>query len=136
MAYITEVIDNGTGLHRVGQGVITGRELIDAAKAAWESRSDLAPITHALIDFTNIDRFECSAKEIVTVANLMAKIGETVKGAYVAIAAADDVAFGMCRMFGSLVDRNGWIIMTFRTIDEAKAWLDYQLGLVVPAGKI
>jgi hypothetical protein len=128
MPYRTALINGGTGVLRTGSGVVTGQEIIDEARAILSLVTDPARITHGLVDFTAIDGFEASADEMAQVAQVNRKNSQTVKNVLVAIAAPKDIAFGMSRMYGSLIEGSGWEVQTFRTLEQAKAWLSSRLG--------
>jgi hypothetical protein len=116
MTYTTELIASGTGILRTGSGVVTGQEILDAARTALTGVTDPLRFTHGLVDFTNIEGFEVSAAEMAMVAQVNRKNPGSMSNIIVAIAAPEDVAFGMSRMYGSLIDGSGWDVRTFRTI--------------------
>lgn len=127
MPYRSELIDDGTGLLRIGTGVVKGQEIIEAA-ACLTSAFDPGRITHGLVDFTQVTSFEVTTQEIQTITALNMKNGEVTDAVIVAIAAPDDIAFGMSRMYGSLIAQRGWIVHTYRTMAEARAWLESELA--------
>ena len=61
------------------------------------------------------------------VVELNLKNSEAMGILHIAIVAPTDVAFGMSRMYGSMVESCGWTVTTFRTLNEARAWLVAQL---------
>ncbi len=123
MPYHSELIDDGTGVLRVGMGVLTGQELIDAARAVPSAIPGLKNITHSLVDFTSVEVFDVSTDSIHELSKLMGKNGEMMGPMRVAIAAPTPLSFGMSRMYAALASKPGWEVQTFRTLEEAKGWL-------------
>lgn len=123
MPYRSELIEDGTCVLRVGTGVVTGEEIINAAKALPEFAIDLSKITHGLVDLMGVTSFDVSTEEIKKISELNLKNGQHTGPVRVAVAASSHIAFGMARMYASLVSTQNWTVATFRTMEEARAWL-------------
>jgi len=123
MPYHSELIEDGTCVLRVGTGVLTGKEILATARALPEVVVDMSKITHGLVDLTGVTRLDVSTEEVRRISELNLKISELTGPGRIAIAASSDLAFGMSRMYGALVSTKNWTVATFRTMEEARAWL-------------
>lgn len=123
MPYLTEFIDGGKGVVRIGMGVVTGQEILKAVMAWDTDNPPLEWITHALIDLTEVSAMDISAEEIRRIAEVDKASSKKMGRVHVAIAASQDIAFGMSRMYSGLTVSTGWIVNILRTRPEATAWL-------------
>ncbi len=121
--YHSELIEDGTCVLRVGTGVLTGAEILATARALPEVVVDLSKVTHGLVDLTGVTRLDVSTEEIKKISELNLKISQLTGPGRIAIAASSDLAFGMSRMYASMVSTRNWTLATFRTMDEARVWL-------------
>lgn len=123
MPYLTEFIDGGRGVVRSGQGIVTGREILEAVRGWDKSRYPLEGITHALIDLSEVSAMELTGDEIRQIAEIDKANSREMRQVYVAIAASRDIAFGMSRMYQGLTVSTGWKVNIVRKRAEAIAWL-------------
>lgn len=128
MPYLTETFDGGTGLRRVGEGVLTGREIIETIRALPEAVPTLDRITHALVDLTGVTRLEVSNAELDTIASIDRAYAARFRIMRVAIAAPSDLAFGIARMYEAALSRVGWEVQVFRELQAAEAWMKESPG--------
>ncbi len=122
MSFTTRFIDKSTGLLRTGEGVVTGREVLEAS-AYVRSLPMITAVTHVLIDFTRATAFESSSDEIKAIAASATTSSQLVPKLYMAIAASRDADYGLSRMYQVYMNVPGWIVQVFRTRDEARTWL-------------
>ncbi|NWJ42369.1 MAG: hypothetical protein HXX12_15520 [Geothrix sp.] len=123
MPYLTELIHEGTGLLRLGRGVLTGQEILDVIAAFPEGISTPERITHCLVDLTGVTRLEVSNRELEAI---VATDSLKLKGTNLtraAIAAPEDLTYGVSNMYRGHASHSGIEIRVFRTLAEAKAWL-------------
>lgn len=123
MPYETRLINGGTGIYRVGSGVVTGREMIEAARALKVS-AEAKRITHSFIDVTEATEFDVSANNILELAKLANAFAAVVPVMIIALISPSDLGFGMFRTFESMADLPGWKIIVFRTREDGWAWLE------------
>ena len=123
MPYDTEFIDEGSGILHVGQGVLTGREIIEAMKGLATDPQSLESITHGLIDLTEVAEFRVSMDELQIILDIDRQSSKVIRRARVAIAASEDLLFGTSRMYAGMMHTPGWTIEVFRMMDQARAWL-------------
>lgn len=134
MAYNTEFIDEGSGILHVGQGVLTGREIIEALKTLAADPQNFESITHGLIDLTEVAELHVSMDEVKIITEIDRGSSNIIRRARVAIAAPEDLMFGTSRMYAGMMHTPGWTIEVFRTMDQARAWLYSHRPLEVKHG--
>jgi hypothetical protein len=127
MPYLTELINNGTGILHVGSGVLLGQEVIDVVTNLSGKIPQPERITHGLVDLTEVTDFRVSTNELRVITQIDRQHAENMKEIFVAIAAPEDIEYGVSRMYASILSNPGWTIQIFRTKHQALAWLDLQL---------
>jgi hypothetical protein len=133
MPYLTEFIDEGTGILHVGSGVLKGQEIIKVVMAMAGKVPHPERVTHGLIDLTEVTDFQVSTEELKVITGVDRTQAETMKRIYVAIVAPKDVAYGMSRMYEGLMLTPGWTIEIFRTMNQARTWLSTRLSAENPS---
>lgn len=128
MAFSIEFVDDGRGVMQIGNGIVTGQELIDTAKFILEKMQQGTPVSYDLIDLSNIERFSASCDDIRGIARINTDMAKLVGKIEVAVVAPSDVAYGMARMWQVYVQSTGWDTYVFRNQTEAQAWLATQHG--------
>lgn len=128
MAYVTRYFDDGTGLLRIGSGIVTAEEIVAESRKLQADPERARKITHALVDFTEVTELRISLEEARQVAETSKQLARVAPGCVVSVAAPSDHVFGVARQWESLVDEEaGWVTRVFRTRPEAEAWLRAQL---------
>ena len=123
MPYQAQMIDEGTGFHNLGTGVLKGQEIIEVLRSLEPIWPFMGSITHGFIDLMGVTEFQVSTEEMKIIAELDQQSSQFVGQAYLAIAAPEDLMFGMSRMYGALNTSPGWTIKVFRTLEEARSWV-------------
>lgn len=130
MPYTTRIIDGGTGIHRKGIGMVKGEEILAANNEIQSLGLDLSKLTHVLVDFEEATGLKVSTEETKLIAE---RVKDSVdagiwKPQLIAIAAPSDLIFGMSRMFSIFAENGALKINTFRTMQEARTWIDEELA--------
>jgi len=129
MPYATEFFDDGTGLLRVGTGIVTFDEIIAGARDLHLDEARARKLTHALVDFTGVTELRVSTDEARRIAEASKTTARLAPGGVVAVVAPKDHVFGMARMWETLVDEEaGWLTRVFRERAEAEAWIRARLA--------
>lgn len=123
MPYRFELIHGDTGLCRIGEGVLTGHEIIQAIRALPVEIAEPDRITHALVDLTAVTRIAVTNAEPDSIARIEQAHGERFGIQRVAIVVNLDLAFGLARMYEAGMSRTGWEIRVLRDLPAAEAWL-------------
>ena len=101
-----------------GSGVLTDEDCF-AHVRALSTDPDFKPSMHQLADLTHVTEVRLTAGGIQRLAERV-PFGEGSRRAFVV---ADDVAFGMARMYQILTSDHAHDLTVFRDLDEARAWL-------------
>ena len=130
MPYTAKIIHDGTGVHLVGEGCLTGSEMIERGKMVSEMVPDLSKISHFVIDYSTVTDFDVSVVEMQTIAangwRVVDKIGHKM---YSAVVAPKPLEYGMVRMYSSLNNHPHLVIQIFKSITEAENWILKMLSL-------
>lgn len=102
-----------------------GNDIINSNRKSFSSVKKMKNYKYGLIDYSNIPQFNVSNSEIEIIASHDKKTSEYISGGGVAIAAKEDLGFGLNRMWEIIVENAGlqWETMVFRAIEDAKAWV-------------
>jgi hypothetical protein len=99
MAYFTEYTADGLGVLHRGEGIVTGAQ---------------------------VSELQVSAAEVQAIADENRVTAAHTPDAVVAVIAPLDHAFGVSRMWETLMDATNWTTRIFRGSAEARAWLREQ----------
>ena len=118
-------LDNGLGFIFIGEGLITGEDIIDSNKIIFSSIERMKKIKYGLIDYSDITQFNVSSSEIGTIASQDKKASKYIPDGVLAVTAKKDLVFGLTRMWEMIVENYGipWETMVFRSRPDAEAWI-------------
>ncbi|MDJ0919161.1 MAG: hypothetical protein QNJ05_15490 [Woeseiaceae bacterium] len=111
----------GSVLAFTGRGVVTGSEILEMLEGVYAT--DFAA-SDQLWDFTGADRVDVATDEIRRMEALDREVVSRDVSFRVAVAASQDLAFGLSRMWATFVDDIQIETHVARTIKEAREWLD------------
>ena len=118
-------LDDGLGVLFIGEGIVTGKDIISSNNQIFSSEEKMKKNKYALIDYSKITQFEVSTSEVEIIASQDRKASEYIPDGVVAVVAKKDLVFGINRMWEIIVENTGlqWEIMVFRDRDDAEAWI-------------
>lgn len=118
-------LDNGLGLLFLGEGIVTGDDIIDSNNEIFSSREKMKNFKYGLIDYSNITQFNVSNSEIETITSQNKNASEIIPDGILAVAAKKDLDFGINRMWQIIIENAGiqWETMVFRDRANAEAWI-------------
>ena len=70
MAFVSSLFDDGRGLLRVGTGVVTGAEIVNAVKAMIEEPERYGSRVYTVIDFSGADGFSVTDADVEALADI------------------------------------------------------------------
>ncbi len=133
-------LDDGIGVSWLGRGIVTGQDLIDASEETFAPEERLKQVRYALVDLTQIEGVSISPADIRKKATLDGRASSVAPNAVVALVAAEDLMFGLARIWDAYVDGLSWETMVFRSVAEAESWIQERVGRVsaddLPTGSI
>ena len=118
-------LDNGRGVLYLGEGIVTGDDIINANKEVFSSKEKMAKNRYGLIDYSNISHLNVSTSEIEIIVSQDKEASTFIPDAVVAITAKKDLEFGLTRMWEIIANNAGlqWETMVFRDNEKAEIWL-------------
>ena len=135
---INETVD-GAGLIYVGEGTVTGQELLEAIQRIRCMAEKPKRWMFCLHDFTRTEALNCSAEDIRTIAsqdkNLLASILPA--GFVVAVVTSKDHHYGLARMWQVYAEETKWDTGIFKSRASADQWVREKVqstfGVEVPS---
>ena len=106
----------------VGTGPVTDEDLAEY-KGKLTADPDLAYVTREISDFRAAN-IAVSPKRIPEVARLHEEVFAGGQATRCAVLVASDLLYGLVRMYAQCIGRGDHEVAPFRTVEEARAWLD------------
>jgi len=129
MAITIEETLDGRGLTYIGEGALTGQELLDAIDRVRSFGEKPHHWLFCLHDFTAMETLACSSDDIRAVAqkdkNLLALIFPA--GSVIAVVTPKDHHYGLARMWQVYAEETKWETGVFRSRIEAEQWIREQV---------
>ena len=116
-------LDNGMGVLWLGQGAISGQDLLEASKVTFESIEKLKLFRYALVDFESIDKNSIQTGSIKSKALMDTDAATINPDIAIALIAKDELMFGLSRMWENYVYGIGWKTHVFKSRIEAEEWI-------------
>lgn len=112
-------------LHTRFWGVVTDDDIVRQARAVAEDVR-VKPGTKELVDLSGVEGVEASSQSLRSIVYYDLRGSEKFHGHKTAIYAPEDLPFGMSRIYEALSDVSEAPsrIRVFRTIEEARGWLE------------
>jgi hypothetical protein len=105
-------------------GAVKGDDVVDLARSLL-AHPDWHSAVNVLVDYRESDFTELSKIEMEQVAKSIVEIANEFDGARAALVVSREVDFGIVRMWEmSTGDEIPFAFRVFRSIDEARAWID------------
>lgn len=123
MPFVNTFTADGTGLHQVGTGLVTGAEILTAAATIAQATDRAKKLRFAFVDVSGATEFRVTPDDVRLISRQGATIALLAPNAVVVIVAPIDDAYGMSRMWQTLVEGTGWQTAVFRQHDQAVTWL-------------
>jgi hypothetical protein len=118
-------LDAGLGVVFIGEGIVTGEEIIRANRTVLSFGKKIRASKYCIIDYSNATKYDVSTSEIEVIATQDKEISEYVPEYLVAIVAKKNLEFGVSRMWETVVEAKGlkWETMVFKDRDDAEEWI-------------
>jgi hypothetical protein len=129
MPYESYYVDSGKGLHKIGSGIVTAREISVSAAEVAADVERARKLKYALIDFSQTTELQVTPEIIRQVIEVNRKTAQVTPGAFVAVIAPDPLAYGISRLWQTFTEDLGWNAHVFRGRPAAIMWLRQKLGL-------
>ena len=118
-------LDNGLGVLFMGEGIVTGDDVINSNREIFSSEDKFKNYKYGFIDYSNITHLNVSNSELGIIVSQDKKAFQFLPDGVIAIAAKQDLEFGINRMWEIIVENSGiqWETMVFRDKEKAKIWI-------------
>lgn len=118
-------LDDGLGGLYIGEGIVTGEDIISSNRQVFSSEEKMMKIKYGLIDYSNITKFEVSNSEAEIIASQDKEASKYIPDVIIAVIAKKDLVFGVNRMWEIITENTGlqWETMVFRDREGAEAWI-------------
>jgi len=119
----TTIIESENLTFHSASGALTFYEIMYEVKSFYDSDR---PTKNVLWDLTEVTNIEITNEQVVEIANYRKRFSGQRSAGKTAIVAANDLYFGLARMFEMHSDLNlaPFDVMVFRNRDEADSWLE------------
>ena len=131
LLWVTIEVDlttDGFGVIYKSSDVLTGQDLLEADARLPEEIERNPEIRYLLVDHSAIPQAQVDSRSLQVLAQRAAGALEMVEHGIVAIAAPNDVLFGLSRMWQMQAEQPGLVAFVARTRAEAIAWLEQELA--------
>lgn len=109
-------------------GAVTIEDFLEANARFLDTPDEILNWRYTLIDLVAVESMKINYADVSkVVAQNKTIAGKAVSGVLLAVASPKDLAFGLARMWEALVERVGWETMTFRSVEEAKTWIQRRM---------
>ena len=133
MSFTTQFTPDGLGVIQVGEGVVTGAEMIAHTMEISRTAERMKAIRYGFVDLARTTRLDVTPAQVRAIAEEGAKVAALVSsGVTVAVAASSDHVYGVARMWEFHSDGNGLETWVFRDRAAALAWLRERCPGAVP----
>lgn len=123
MPFVNTFTSDGAGIHQVGTGVVTGAEILAATAAVANAPDKARTLRYSLVDLSDASVFRATPDDIRLISRQGATIALLAPDAAVAVVAPKDDAYGLARMWQTMVEMTGWQTAVFRERVLAMTWL-------------
>ena len=116
--------DGGLGNIIEGRGFVRDQEIIDFFKGhLTQDKEKFIKYRYSLADYTAATKTDVSNESVNFIAELCVEASKVNPDPIVAVAANNDLFYGLARMYEALIYRTEWETMVFRSRKEAVEWI-------------
>ena len=118
-------LDSGLGVVFIGEGIVTGQEIIRANKNLLSFKENIKISKYCIIDYSETSEYNVSTSEIQIIAAQDKEISKYLPDYIVAIVAKRDLEFGVSRMWQTIAQINDlkWDTKVFKDRNNAEKWI-------------
>lgn len=116
-------LDDKIGLLRVGEGILTANEVIEANNEALSKEILHKNLLYIFVDLTNNTHLEASSDDIERIARSDSKIFTASNNVVIAISANKDLIYALARMWQAYSDNYDFYHCVERNLSKAEDWL-------------
>ena len=116
-------LDDTFGILRVGEGIVTANEILDANNEIL-SKEKLRPnLLYIIVDMTKANDLEASSSDMQQIAASDSRMLSASSNVVIAICATADLVYGLARMWEAYANTYDFYHSVKRSRSEAENWL-------------
>ena len=116
--------DGGIGVIITYRGIVTDEEYLDTITAHLQQEKEkFQKYRYSFNDATAVTKVDITATAIDRIADLCEKAAKINPEPIVSLVADSDLAYGLSRMYETLVSNTPWEVVVFRSREEAMQWI-------------
>ena len=120
----TRDLDGGLGSTMIAWGLLREGEFVDLyEKHFGQDAEKFRKYRYNISDYTELTKVDVSSHAIRWLAGLAQNKSKINPESVIAIVVAQDLIFGLARMWAILMDGFGWEVMVFRDRNDAEIWI-------------
>ena len=124
MPVIIVYADEGRGVILIGEGIVDGQEIIDAVTEMFSIPERTEKLEYSLDDYTEVRDFILNPNQVRVLAGIDLRASKLNPDLIVAVAASENLEFGLARMWGLVSEsQTGWETTVVRSRNEAENWI-------------
>ena len=125
---VTE-LDDGLGNLIKGEGHVSGEEFFNAlSKHVSKPEEQLKKYIYSISDYTEITGSDVALDYLYKSALIMNDFSKINPNIIITIAASDNVAYNLAKLWSFLANSTGWNVGVFKTRKELNGWLEEKLN--------
>jgi len=115
---------NKQGLIVTAIGIVDGKEFLDKMKEFFSDEQAIQSYRYGLNDFTQLEKFNISSKQIFSLAKLHTKASKINQNLIVGFAINKPIIYGLVRIWMAYASATGWQVNIKKTLPEIESWID------------
>ena len=123
MPYTTELTEDYLGIIQIGNGTVTGSEIVQGCRSVTALVQTTENFHYKLVDFTTAHEVRITERELAEIVEEDRLIARARPHAAVAIVAPNEEMRALAQHWETLVAELGWSTHVTRTRSEALEWL-------------
>lgn len=123
MSYTIEYTADGKGVYRMGEGVVTGAELVEAALSESSDETRARGLRWGLIDLSRVTRLAVTAADLRAISEANLRLASLTPRVVVGVVTGGNGVFSTVQMWQAMAKATGWKIEVFQSRAEAEAWI-------------
>ena len=127
MPYTTELTEDYLGIIQIGNGTVTGTEIVQGCRSVTALVQTTENFHYKLVDFTSARELRITERELEEIVEEDRLIARARPHAAVAIVAPSDEMRAIAQHWETLVEELGWSTHVVPTRAEALVWLREKL---------
>ncbi|HEX4667608.1 MAG TPA: hypothetical protein VH207_13510 [Chthoniobacterales bacterium] len=127
MPYTTELTEDYQGIIQIGNGIVTGSEILQGCRSVTALVQTTENFHYKLVDFTSARELQITERELAEIVEEDRLIARARPHAAVAIVAPNDEMAAIAHHWETLVEELGWSTHVAPTRAEALEWLREKL---------